>query len=227
MPVFEPVTSIPFILVNFVFGFLLLMPLVLLVVAIFAFVYENNLTAALLIFVLLLVAVILILLHANFAIKEVFTTINIDEKGIHYLNKFNGKIVREVSWESLVKRKRSVAHSGIILYDITTEQPLKSIYAYIVFYYLVDKETVTQKKEIFHGNHIFYALYFNRLKLIRTFILGITHFRPDLRIDPKIFSDHFIDAETFEIDYKQQNFLIFFVVLLVLAVMIGIYFLCM
>lgn len=201
---FEPITSVPFTLLNYSFGFLLLLPLPMLLAGVFAFVYEDNVIAAISVFLLFFIVIILITLHAINAWKKIYTTISINEKGIHFLNKFNGKVVKEISWHSFAKRKKLQTDFETVLYDITTEFPFKGVYAYFIFYRLVDKETLMQK-EIFHGNHLFYTLYSNRLKLIQAFLLGITHFRPDLKIDPKTFTDHFIDPGTFEINYKKRT----------------------
>jgi hypothetical protein len=94
----------------------------------------------------------------------------------------------------------------------------------VLFFLLVGKETV-RHTEIFHSNHIFCALYSNRLKLIRSFLLGLRHFRSDLFIDPKIFDDHFIDQETLIINYKKRAKLFVLISTLILLLAIFIWFL--
>lgn len=223
LPSFEPIASRPAKLLNFSVGVLLLLPIVFLFFAVFTFLQEDNIVAALCLFILLFITVILIAVHSINVWKRIYTTIIIDEKGLRFLNKFNNKVVKEISWKSFVKRKR-LATDFENLFDITTELPHKGIYACFVFYLLVGKETV-RHTEIFHSNHIFCALYSNRLKLIRSFLLGLRHFRSDLFIDPKIFDDHFIDQETFIINYKKRAKLFVLISTLILLLTIFIWFL--
>lgn len=207
-PVFEPVTSIPLTFINYSLGILFMLPILLLFASIFAFVYEGNIEAALSVFVFAFIIIVLFVVYIIGKRKKAYTTILINHKGIQYLNKFNGKLIKEIAWDNFVKGKENFNETAEIKYDITTVLPRKAFYSYFNFEVLVGKEAIIQK-EFFHGSHIFYLLYANRLKLIRAFLLGIKHFRPDLRVDPKVFRDHYINPESFEIDFKQRNLLVF------------------
>jgi hypothetical protein len=132
LPSFEPIASRPAKLLNFSVGVLLLLPIVFLFFAVFTFLQEDNIVAALCLFILLFITVILIAVHSINVWKRIYTTIIIDEKGLRFLNKFNNKVVKEISWKSFVKRKR-LATDFENLFDITTELPHKGIYACFVF----------------------------------------------------------------------------------------------
>lgn len=214
LPPFEPITSIPLTVINYSIGGLFILPLVLLVASVFVFLNENNVLAAVCITILLLVTTIFIIVHAVDVWKRIYTAMSIDEKGIHYYNKFNKKVVKTIAWKNFVKKKTYTPGFGNDLYDITIEYPLRGIRAYFCFYILVNKEEV-MIKEIFQGNHIFYAFYYNRIQLIRTFLLGVKHFKPELKISPIVFIKHFIDPETFVIQYGKRRLLFFYSTLLV------------
>ncbi|UWY27272.1 hypothetical protein N4T20_16240 [Flavobacterium sp. TR2] len=220
-PVFEPVTSIPLTFINYSLGILFMLPILLLFASIFAFVYEGNIEAALSVSVFAFIIIVLFVVYIIGKRKKAYTTILINHNGIQYFNKFNGKLMKEIAWDNFVKGKENFNEAVGIKYDITTVLPRKAFYSYFNFEVLVGKEAIIQK-EFFHGSHIFYLLYANRLKLIRAFLLGIKHFRPDLRVDPKAFRDHYINPESFEIDFKQRNLLVFFAFLVLIAILIGI-----
>jgi len=204
LPPFEPITSIPLTLINYSFGLLLMLPILFLIMAVFIFVKEDNTIAAVCVLLSLFSAVILIIVHAVDIWKKIYTTIRIDEKGIHYLNKFNGKTIDKIAWNQITKRKVNPNDFYKKQYDITAVLPYRGIHAYFIFEILIDKQIIL-RKEIFHSNHIFFLLFCNRLELIRTFLLGLSNFRSDLTIDPDTFEDHFIDPETFIINYKKKT----------------------
>lgn len=203
LPSFEPITSIPLSLVNYSIGFIFILPILLLFVSGFAFVSEDNIEAALFVFILGSITFILVLALVFFGWKKAYTTIRIDDKGIHYFNNFNGKVIKRITWNQIIKRKINPSNFYEKQYDVKAVLPYRGIHAYFIFEILIDKKAIMYK-EIFHGNHLFCILYNNRLELIRTFLLGLRYFRSDLIIDPQIFEDHFIDQKTFMINYKKR-----------------------
>ncbi|MCC9065297.1 hypothetical protein [Flavobacterium piscisymbiosum] len=132
------------------------------------------------------------------------TSIIIDEKGILYFNKFNNRVVKDLQWSSFAKREKLAHVFEPPKYDVTSVTPMKSFYDQFYWPVLIDN-TVTVHNDAFLGRHFFAMFYVNRLELIRTFLLGVAHYRPDITVDPIIFSNHYIDPENYNIDYRQRN----------------------
>jgi len=141
-----------------------------------------------------------------------YTTIIIDSKGIKYYNKFKGKMIDEILWknfESIDKFEGSTyflnrrTDSCYFNYDVASQVANRGK---VLFYWFVQKNgIVSLHKETFHGKHIFSFFYSNRLDLVRSLLLGIRHFRPDLRIHPLAYGLHYINPKTFEIDYGRRT----------------------
>lgn len=132
------------------------------------------------------------------------TTIIIDEKGIRYLNKFNNRVVKDLPWSNFTKREKMEHVFEAPKYDVTSIRPMKSFYDQFYWPVLIDN-TVTVHNDAFLGKHFLAMFYANRLELIRAFLLGVAHYRPDITVDPIIFSNHYIDPENYNIDYRQQQ----------------------
>jgi ABC-type multidrug transport system fused ATPase/permease subunit len=158
-----------------------------------------------------------------------YTTIIIDDKGIHYFNKFKEEMVEEILWEdfeSIDKFEGSIyflnkrTDSHFFDYDIAAQVMSKGNVRF--YWFKLKNEKVVLHEETFQGKHLFSFFYSNRLELIRAFLLGIRHFRPDVKIHPWAFSLHRINQESFEIEYdkiagdKALAFLVLVIVGLVL-----------
>lgn len=136
--------------------------------------------------------------------KRMYTTTVIDEKGIRYLNKFNNVIVKDLPWSSFAKKEYVAYVLEPPKYDVNSNTPYRSLFDQ--FYWPVLEEgKVMVHNDAFLGKHFFTMLYSNREELIRTFLLGIAHYRPEITIDPAIFANHYINPETYIINYRQRR----------------------
>lgn len=154
--------------------------------------------------------------------KMRYTTTIIDERGIRYVNKFNGNIVKDLPWNSFAK-KESFDFFETPNYDINSRTPYKSVIDQFSWPVLLDNK-VKIHTDVFFGRHFFGAFYSNRIELIRAFLLGVVHFRSDLTIDPAIFANHYINPENFEIDYKQRDRTFIFSLLFTIVILAAVYF---
>jgi len=153
-----------------------------------------------LVFSIILLGIAILLIYSK---NKMFTTTIIDEKGIHYFNKFNGRIVKKIPWNSFAKREKLKHYFEPPKYDVTSIRPSKSFYDQFYWPVMIDGKVIAHN-DAFLGRHFFVMLYANRAELIRTFLLGIKHYRPDITIDPIIYTDHYINPKTFTIDKKQR-----------------------
>lgn len=48
-------------------------------------------------------------------------------------------------------------------------------------------------------------IYSNKLELTRALLLGLAHYRADLKVHPKVFSLYYINPDSFEIDYEKRR----------------------
>jgi hypothetical protein len=155
--------------------------------------------------------------------KTRYTTTIIDEKGIRYVNKFNGNIVKDLSWDSFAKKENFEYFFETPKYDINSRTPHKSVIDQFSWPVLLENKVVIHT-DTFMGKHFFGAFYSNRTELIRAFLLGVVHFRSDLTIDPAIFAAHYINPENFEINYRQRRQIQFFGFLFCVVILVILYF---
>lgn len=155
--------------------------------------------------------------------KMRYTNIIIDERGIRYLNKFNGNIVKDLPWSCFAKKEKVEYILEPPKYDINSITPYKSVIDQFSWPVLLDNKVVIHT-DAFLGKHFFGAFYSNRIELIRAFLLGVVHFRSDLTIDPVIFANHYINPENFEIDYKQRDRTFIFSLLFTIVILAAVYF---
>lgn len=73
------------------------------------------------------------------------------------------------------------------------------------FWFILDNEKTEVHKEIFSGNHIFSMMYSNKLDLVRDLLLGLAHFRPDLKVHPKAFSLYYINPDNYTVQYEKRK----------------------
>lgn len=155
--------------------------------------------------------------------KTRYTTTIIDERGIRFVNKFNGNIVKDLQWNSFAKKESFDFFFEVPKYDINSRTPYKSVVDQFSWLVLVDNKVVIHN-DTFMGKHFFGVFYSNRTELIRSFLLGVVHFRSDLTIDPAIFAAHYINPENFEIDYKQRDRILIFGLLFMVLIFAVVYF---
>jgi hypothetical protein len=137
-----------------------------------------------------------------------YTDVTINEKGIFYDNRYTGKPVRQVKWEDF----RS--HDN---YAIDCIEPSKG--APVLGWW----EGSLRRQESFRMSHFYPAVFKNRGELIATLLLGFAHFRPDLTIDPKIYSSFYIDEHTYVFKRKQKIIESLFILLFCIIICLLIY----
>ena len=156
--------------------------------------------------------------------KRMYTTTIIDEKGIRYLNKFNDAIVKDLPWSSFAKKEDVLYVLEPPKYDVNSNTPMKSLFDQFYWPVLVNGKVIGIS-DAFLGKHFFFMFYSNRLELIKTFVLGIAHYRPDITIDPAIFANHYINSETYSINYRQRRQIQIFGGLFCVVILVILYFL--
>lgn len=209
LPEFEAISSAPDAAMNFLFIFLVfclisIMP----ITSVVSIVISNNeskdgyLTFYVVLFTVVIITVFMVaLIYEN---RRAFTSTIIDEKGIRYYNKFKDVVVKDLPWSSFAKREELSYDPIYPRYDIRALRSYKSGFDQFLWGIMIDKKN-TLHKDFFRGGHFFCMFYSNRIELIKTFLLGVAHYRPDLTVDPEIFPEHSIDPETYVIDYKQKS----------------------
>lgn len=229
LPPFKPITSITSKLTSYGYALLVMCSLIIslgfFIILFFISINEEVL------FTFIFMGISLFLVN-YFYIRNTlsYTTVTIDQKGIQYFNKFKGQIIEEIHWEdfeSIDKFEGSVyflnrrTDSNYFNYDVASQ--VVNNKGALRFYWFTQKNgRVLLHKETFQGKHIFNMFYSNRLELVRSLLLGLRHFRPDIRIHPHAYGLYFINPETFEIDYaKRDNAMVLaFLILLIVGLVL-------
>jgi len=229
LPPFRPVSSKPWLFLNFILG-LFWVSFTLFFVGGIVFLATNSLeetgldqtgTAFLFfVFIVVVLGIILLLIYSG---KRMSTTTIIDEKGIRYLNKFNNTIVKDLPWSSFQKRENLKHYFEPPKYDVTSTRPSKSFFDQFYWPVLADNKVIAHN-DAFTGKHFFVMLYANRPELIKTFLLGVKHYRPDITIDPAIFTNNYIDPESFVINHGLRRRLEIIGTLLFILIMVIVYY---
>ncbi|MFH7019166.1 hypothetical protein [Flavobacterium sp. FlaQc-47] len=210
LPYFKSIESKPMVFLNCIFGlFWIFFVLVFIGGIVFILTSSSEETgfdeiAAVAFFLIMLAGISAIVAFVMYSRKKMFTTTIIDEKGIRYVNKFNNKVVKDLPWSSFAKREKLAHVFQSPKFDIVASTPMKSFFDQFYWPVLVNKKAAIHS-DAFTGKHFFMMFYANRLELIRAFLLGVAHYRPDITVDPIIFSNHYIDPENYNIDYRQQQ----------------------
>lgn len=211
IPLFRAISSKPIVLLNFIFSLFWIFFVFFFVSGIVFLLFSSSedigldVIAFVFLFLIFFIALTSIAVLLVCSRKKMFTTTIIDEKGIRYLNRFNNRIVKDLPWSSFEKREKLQHIFEFPKYDVTSVTPMKSFFDQFYWPVLIDNK-IRVHNDAFLGKHFFVMFYTNRLELIRTFLLGVAHYRPDITIDPIIFSDHYIDPKTYNIDYRKQRF---------------------
>lgn len=230
LPAFRSITLKPILFLNLIFGLFwvsfALFFLVGILFVLFSFSKEVGLDVIasvflFLIFFIALVGIVILLIYSR---KKMSTTTIIDEKGICYLNTFNNRVVKDLPWSSFAKREKLEHVFEPPKYDVTSTRPIKSLYDQFYWPVLIDNKA-TVHNDAFLGRHFFVMFYANRLELIRTFLLGVAHYRPDITVDPIIFTNHYINHEDYSIDYRLRRKIIILGGLLCAFILVVVYYL--
>jgi heme/copper-type cytochrome/quinol oxidase subunit 4 len=210
IPPFRAVSSKPMLFLNFIFGLFWVCFVLFFITGIVFLLFSSseeiglNVIASVFLFFIFFIALSGIAVLLIYSRKKMSTTTIMDEKGIRYLNKFNNTIVKDLPWSSFVKKDKLEHVFESPKYDVTSITPMKSFFDQFYWPVLID-DKVTVHNDAFLGRHFFVMFYANRLELIRMFLLGVAHYRPDITVDPIVFSNHYIDPKTYIIDYRQQR----------------------
>jgi hypothetical protein len=140
------------------------------------------------------------LLHNNY---PVYIKILVDETGIHktYSGKRNETI--SILYKDLVNPKGEIKpQNTTFALCLKSEGRNRKVFE---IYSLDKSNKIIKNKGFIAGEMTTGAFFRNHKKMIATFLLGTTTFRPDIQIDPSLFAHFFIDEKTFEHDYKKQT----------------------
>lgn len=143
------------------------------------------------------------------------TTTIIDNRGIHYINKFKDKIENTILWNDFekidqfkgkIKEINTISDSDLLRYDVFAKMVGSGKYTHdAVFWFVLVNGITEAHKETIKGNHVFSMFYKNRLELMRALLLGLSHFRPDIKIHPKTFSMYYVNPDSFVIEYEKRK----------------------
>lgn len=214
LPPFSSVTSSPSKILNYGFGLLMLISFLLVLGVFFALLFflplEQNL---IFICFLLTLPITLQVVYLKKTMK--CTTTVIDNQGIHYVNKFNDKVEKVIKWDSFekiddfkgtIKEISTSSDSDLLNYDVFAKMVGSGKYSHETFFWFVSiNGNVEVHKELFSGNHIFSMFYTNRLELVRGLLLGLSHFRPEIKIHPKAYNMYYINPGSFVIEYEKRK----------------------
>jgi len=211
---FESVESKPSKALNYGYGIMIVFTAIFVVSILFALPFligfdENVLVISLFLFL----TIVLMALYLRKTMKH--TTTIIDNLGIHYVNKFNNKVIKVILWNDFQKVEdfkgeitgvNSSSDSDLLKYDVFSKMVGSGKYSHEAFFWFVlASEKVEAHKETFSGNHIFSMIYKNKLELARGLLLGLAHFRPDLKVHPKTFGMYYVNPNNFEIEHQRRR----------------------
>lgn len=145
--------------------------------------------------------------------KRTARKIIVNDMGLFYYNGHR-KAVTQVLYTDLSPSVRG--------FDITTtDRSSKGLFPLLEFSVQNEKEgTKVIRIEMSLPVHVVS----NRLHLYAHFLKGVSVFRPDLKIDPKVFRDYSIDKETWQVNDKSSTsflLLIFLAVFLTAGLLVG------
>ncbi|MDR6920528.1 MULTISPECIES: hypothetical protein [Chryseobacterium] len=128
--------------------------------------------------------------------KKMANKIVIDDSGLFHYNAHN-EVVTRILYTQLVSSGRD--------FDITTISTSKGLKSLLEFHVQDEKaDHVVKQIEMSLPMHVVN----NRYHLYAHFLKGISTFRPDLKIDPKVFRDYSIDKETWQVFDKSSTSLL-------------------
>lgn len=160
-----------------------------------------------------------------------YTTTIIDEKGVRYFNRFTNTIVNELLWNQFTERDLG-KQKGIyaakfdidcLSYNSRGARSEGGSITKLFWRVKVDEKEIIHS-EYFTSSHLFGGYYVNRKDLIRAFLLGLAHYRPDLTINPWIFIANSINIEDYTF-YPKSLFINVLMVLFFILLMLFILFL--
>lgn len=165
--------------------------------------WENTTTPVIICFMVLCLIWIPSVWFYGIKRKRMAHKIVINNSGIFYYNAHQ-QVVSEILYSQLSSSGRD--------YDITTISTSKGLRFLLEISVQDEKEGhMTKRIEMSLPVRVIH----NRYHLYAHFLKGISMFRPDLKIDPKVFLDYSIDKETWQVIDKSSTL---FLLLIFLAV---------
>lgn len=127
-----------------------------------------------------------------------YSQIAVDEKGITYRNVGTDTVYREFSWRDL---QANPVAGGYDVERITVSGHVNgSRISSDLFQWWIRGGKPTRHHENFRGAHPFYYFFSNRHELMAAFLHGVAQFRPDLTVDPRLFTTFHICPRRFRYD---------------------------
>jgi hypothetical protein len=205
LPKFKSITSIPATKRNFVIKFIFLVMVLaffgMLVMSVYYLTFEFS---SLYIFSFLISGIICFgvvrFFRNNYPIHIRFL---VDENGLHKI--VTGKITetKTILYKDLINPKDAIKPKNTTYaLLLKTEGRNRKVFE---IYSLDKSNKIITSRDNFAGDIATNGIYRNHKKLVATYLLGVTTFRPDIKIDPLLFAYFFIDTETFEYNAKEQT----------------------
>lgn len=139
-----------------------------------------------------------------------YDKIIIDNNGITFLNHYNETIIAKILWKNIQPRKNEK-------FDVDFYFKARNRTFSIYFFWSL-KESNDSKIPLWSANKfaLMFTKFSNKADLLKAFLTGIITFRPDITINPFIYSFHRLNPISLEVDktsIKKENKMIFLIVL--------------
>ncbi|MEO9146394.1 MAG: hypothetical protein ABI237_12655 [Ginsengibacter sp.] len=158
---------------------------------------------------------------------KAYTNINIDSQGIHYWNKYRQVFIKDILWKDFTKTPNPTSKSNIYNHhgnDLYSLNPGRYSMVRKSFFWIVKNEKAQLTSESFVSTHVFDIWFANRRELIRTFLLGLAHFCPNIKVNPNVFDSFFIAPETYKFQLAKRNKLLLTVIIFTIIILVVLYF---
>ncbi len=204
LPEFKSISSIPAIKRNFIVKCIVLVMALaffgILVLSVYWLLFFEL--SLLYVFLILLSGVICFVVVRQFLYHyPIHISFLVDETGLHKITTGKKNETKSILYKDLVNPK-----GGIKPKDTTYGLLLtRSRNPNFVIYSIDKSNKIICTADNFTGDIATNGVYRNHKKLVGTFLLGVSTFRPDIEIDPSLFAYYFIDTQTFEHNAKEQT----------------------
>lgn len=233
-PVFRPIESkeVPYlqlwITATIISLFIVLVVYTLLMIFYFDFLVSISMKKILITIVLLIVLFNTLICESNKyyfkrSIKE-YNKVIIDNNGITFLNHYTQTIIAKILWKNIQPRENEK-------FDVDFYFKARNRTFSIYFFWSL-KESNDSKIPLWSANKfaLMFAKFSNKTDLLKALLLGITTFKPDITVNPFIYSFHKLDPVSLEMDkagIKKENkmtlLIILFSVIMSLIIVFVIY----
>ncbi|MDQ6528964.1 hypothetical protein [Flavobacterium sp. LHD-85] len=151
-----------------------------------------------------------------------YNKVIIENNGITFLNRYNQTIIAKILWKNIQPRENEK-------FDVDFYFKARNRTFSIYFFWSL-KESNDSKIPLWSANKfaLMFAKFSNKADLFKALLLGITTFRPDITINPFIYSFHKLDPVSLQIDkasIKKENKMMLLIVLFSIVISLIIVFL--